>query len=64
MKKSHNHLKSPGISEPSSPNNIVTTELGITGVLKFHNCKFENCHFTLTAVCPIFLCDSLEDKIL
>jgi hypothetical protein len=26
-----------------------TRELGITGVLKFENCKFENCHFTVTA---------------
>jgi hypothetical protein len=27
----------------------TTRELGITGVLKFENCKFENCHFTVTA---------------
>jgi hypothetical protein len=28
---------------------IATKELGITGALKFENCKFENCHFTVTA---------------
>jgi hypothetical protein len=25
-----------------------TRELGITGALKFENCKCENCHFTVT----------------
>jgi hypothetical protein len=32
--------------EPSDDNNTATRELGITGALKFENCKFENCHFT------------------
>jgi hypothetical protein len=32
------------IIELSSTNNIATRELGITGA-----CKFENCHFTVTA---------------
>jgi hypothetical protein len=30
-------------------NNIATTELEITGALKFENCKLENCRFTVTA---------------
>jgi hypothetical protein len=32
-----------------STNNIATRELGVTGALKFENCKFENCHFTVSA---------------
>jgi hypothetical protein len=35
------------IIEPSSTDNIVTRELA--GALKFENCKFKNCHFTVTA---------------
>jgi hypothetical protein len=38
------------IIEPSSTDNIVTRELAITGALKFENCKFKNCRFTVTAV--------------
>jgi hypothetical protein len=34
------------IIEPS--NNIATRELGNTGALKFENCMFQNCHFTVT----------------
>jgi hypothetical protein len=36
------------IIEPSSTNNTATRELEITGALKFENCKFDNCHFTVT----------------
>jgi hypothetical protein len=55
--------------EPSSTNNIATGEPGITGALKFDNCKLENCHFTVNAakenerVMSIVFCDPLEDKI-
>jgi hypothetical protein len=43
-------IRLPCIIEPSSNNNIATRELGITSALKFENyCKFENCHFTVTA---------------
>jgi hypothetical protein len=38
------------IIEPSKTDNIVRRELAITGALKFENCKFKNCHFTVTAV--------------
>jgi hypothetical protein len=38
------------IIEPSRTNNIATRELGITGVFKFENCKFVNCHFTVSNV--------------
>jgi hypothetical protein len=30
-------------------NSKMAVQLGITGALKFENCKFENCHFTVTA---------------
>jgi hypothetical protein len=30
-------------------NNIATRDVGIIGTLEFENCKFENCHFTVTA---------------
>jgi hypothetical protein len=47
--------------------NIATKE---PGALKFENCKFESCHFTLTAAkedklvhVQFFFCDSLENKI-
>jgi hypothetical protein len=30
--------------------NIATRELGISDALKFENFKFENCHFTVTAI--------------
>jgi hypothetical protein len=35
--------------EPASTSNVATRELEITGALKFENCQFENCHFTVTS---------------